>query len=67
DGILDEEPRTWTRSVGTKNRSSRRTGPRSGTKNEFSSEDGGPLTDNVVLSSVQPSAAKTVITVGFLH
>ncbi len=25
DGILDEERRTWTRSVGTKNRSSRRT------------------------------------------
>ncbi|PNE19832.1 hypothetical protein V511_11925 [Mesotoga sp. Brook.08.YT.4.2.5.1] len=43
DGILDEEPRTWTRSVGTKNRSSRITGPRSGTKNEFSSEDGGPM------------------------
>ncbi|PVD18127.1 hypothetical protein V512_014760 [Mesotoga sp. Brook.08.105.5.1] len=25
DGILDQERRTWTRSVGTKNRSSRRT------------------------------------------
>jgi len=53
DGILDEEPRTWTRSVGTKNRSSRITGPRSGTKNEFSSEDGGPMTVNVVFISVQ--------------
>jgi len=36
DGILDEERRTWTRSVGTKNRSSRRTGTRSGTKNSHS-------------------------------
>ncbi|PXF33853.1 hypothetical protein EU77_11160 [Mesotoga sp. SC_NapDC] len=53
DGILDEEPRTWTRSVGTKNRSSRRTGPRSGTKNEFSSENGEPMTVNVVFISVQ--------------
>jgi len=29
DGIPDEEPRTWTRSVGTKNRSCRKTGSRS--------------------------------------
>jgi len=34
DGIPDEEPRTWTRSVGTKNRSSRRTGSWFGTKDQ---------------------------------
>jgi len=34
NGILYQERTTWTRSVGTKNQSSRRTGPWSGTKDQ---------------------------------
>ncbi len=57
DGILDEERRTWTRSVGTKNRSSRRTGTRSGTKNRLSSANGEPFNGqpgSLVLSYHEP-------------
>ncbi len=58
DGILDEERRTWTRSVGTKNRSSRRTGTRSGTKNRLSSANGEPFSSqpgSLVLSYHEPA------------